>query len=128
MADKVKFTGLLTKAQLKELYQASNVLVFPSRFQEPFGISQIEAMMAGLLLVTSGTGGSGEAIEDGISGLLFPSDDPYALAEILYYLAINPSEWQRMAIAGQKRALTHFTMERTVAELEILMQCMIALK
>jgi Glycosyltransferase len=128
MADKVKFTGLLTKAQLKELYQASNVLVFPSRFQEPFGISQIEAMMAGLLLVTSGTGGSGEAIEDGISGLLFPSEDCYALAEILNYLAINPSEWQRIAIAGQKRALTYFTMERTVQELESLMRDMIALK
>ncbi len=128
IADKVKFTGLLTKAQLKELYQASNVLVFPSRFEEPFGISQIEAMMAGLLLVTSGTGGSGEAIEDGVSGLLFPSDDPYALAEILYYLASDPSEWRRIAIAGQKRALAQFTMERTVAELETLMQEMISLK
>jgi len=128
MADQVKFTGLLTKAQLKELYQASNVLVFPSRFEEPFGISQIEAMMAGLLLVTSGTGGSSEAIEDGVSGLLFPSDDPYALAEILYFLASDPSEWQRIAIAGQKRALTYFTMERTVAELESLMQYMLSLK
>jgi spore maturation protein CgeB len=50
------------------------------------------------------------------------------LAEILNYLAINPSEWQRIAIAGQKRALTYFTMERTVQELESLMRDMIALK
>jgi len=128
MSDKVEFTGLLTREELKELYQKSNVLVFPSRFQEPFGISQIEAMMSGLLLITSGTGGAGEAIEHGISGLLFPSEDCFALAETLNFLTNNPDEWQRMAIAGQERALTYFTMERTVEQLENLLREMIALK
>ncbi|ARV58261.1 hypothetical protein BZZ01_06090 [Nostocales cyanobacterium HT-58-2] len=86
MQDKVKFPGVLSRQQLKELYRSHNVLVFPSRFQEPFGISQIEAMAAGLTLVTSGTGGAGEIVENGKDGLIFESENPLDLANVLCFL------------------------------------------
>ena len=56
------------------------VLVFPSRFEEPFGISQVEALAAGLVVVSTGTGGAKEIVRDGIDGLLFRAGDEADLA------------------------------------------------
>ncbi|MDJ0556881.1 MAG: glycosyltransferase [Microcoleaceae cyanobacterium MO_207.B10] len=101
---KVDFLGYLPRQELIELFANNNVLVFPSVWEEPFGRSQVEAMAAGLTLISSGTGGSAEIVERGISGLTFPPGNAFALAEALMGLTKNPEQWQEIAIAGQKRA------------------------
>ncbi|NEP81748.1 MAG: glycosyltransferase family 4 protein [Okeania sp. SIO3B3] len=101
---KVHFLGYLPRQELIELFANNNVLVFPSVWEEPFGRSQVEAMAAGLTLITSGTGGSAEIVEPGVSGLTFPAGNAFALAEALMELTKNPEQWQQMAAAGQKRA------------------------
>ena len=47
MENKVEFLGFLPRKRLKGFFARQNVLAFPSVFQEPFGISQVEAMAAG---------------------------------------------------------------------------------
>ena len=121
MEDKVKFSGVLSRQELKELYRTNNVLVFPSRFPEPFGISQIEAMAAGLTLVTSGTGGAGEIVEHGKDGLVFESENPLDLADNLSSLLINPDEWERITLAGQQRAMSQFSQVRAIEQIESLL-------
>lgn len=117
--DKVKFTGALSREQLSDLYKTHNVLVFPSRFQEPFGISQIEAMAAGLTLVTSGTGGAREIIDEhGKDGLLFESENPLDLADLLLSLASDPVQWEALARCGQERAKKEFNQVIAVERLE----------
>lgn len=118
MQDKVKFAGVLSRQELKELYLTHNVLVFPSCFPEPFGISQIEAMAAGLTLVTSATGGSREIVKHGEDGLIFESENALDLADVLSSLPINPDEWERIAYAGQKRTVSELTQTRAVEQLE----------
>ena len=118
MQDKIQFPGVLSRQELKQLYQTHNVLVFPSRFQEPFGISQIEAMAAGLTLVTSGTGGAGEIVEHGETGLIFESENPLALADILSSLPAHPDEWEMITRQGQKHAIEQFSQTKAVEELE----------
>ena len=80
MTDKVEFLGFLPRKRLKGFFARHNVLAFPSVFQEPFGISQVEAMAAGLTVVSSGTGGAKEIIEHGKSGLIFESENSESLA------------------------------------------------
>ncbi|MBD1869054.1 FkbM family methyltransferase [Cyanobacteria bacterium FACHB-471] len=126
--DRVTFAGPLSRQELKELYKTHNVLVFPSRFQEPFGISQIEAMAAGLALITSGTGGAAEIVEHGVNGLKFESENPFALAEALSYLVSNPEEWEAIAQQGQQKAMTQFTQRKAVEELIELLEELIAYK
>ncbi|BAY26002.1 glycosyltransferase-like protein [Calothrix sp. NIES-2100] len=128
MQDKVKFPGALSRQELKELFRAHNVLVFPSRFPEPFGISQIEAMAAGLTLVTSGTGGAGEIVEHGNDGLKFESENPLDLADVLSSLAQNPEEWERITYAGQQKAMSIFSQAHTVDNLENALLKLVALK
>lgn len=125
----VKFSGALSRQDLIQLYKTHNVLVFPSRFPEPFGISQIEAMAAGLTLVTSGTGGAREIVaEPGIDALLFDSENPLDLADVLSTLPNDPTRWQAIAQAGQQRALTEFSQAQATEQIEAVLLELIALK
>lgn len=127
MAGKVTFTGFLDRRGLSGLFARCNVLVFPSVFQEPFGISQVEAMAAGLTVVGSGTGGSGEVLRDGVDGLLFPAEDHQALAGRLRSLVKDRAGWLRMALSGRDRA-RDFTVDRSVDRIEAVFEELIMQK
>jgi glycogen synthase len=118
LQDTIKFVGALSRQELKHLYRTHNILVFPSRFEEPFGISQIEAMAAGLTLVTSGTGGAAEIIENGRDGLIFESENAFDMANILSSLPKFPTEWEKITRQGQQRAISQFSQAQALAQLE----------
>ena len=118
MEDKINFLGFLPRTQLKACFAKNNVLVFPSIVQEAFGISQVEAMAAGLTVVSSGTGGAKEIIEHGQSGLLFEPNNSESLAQELLGLVENPGKWRAMAEDGRNRAIEEFDIERAVDILE----------
>jgi glycosyltransferase involved in cell wall biosynthesis len=117
MENKVRFTGFLDRRGLSALFARSNVLVFPSLFREPFGISQVEALAAGLVVVSSGTGGAREIIRAGVDGLLFNAGDAGDLAGKLTLLAQDSALMTRLQKQGQTRA-THFSVERAVMRIE----------
>lgn len=127
MAGKIAFTGFLDRRGLSGLFARCNVLVFPSVFQEPFGISQVEAMAAGLTVVGTGTGGSGEVLRDGIDGLLFGAEDHEALATRLRSLVEDRAGWLRMAMSGRDRA-RDFTVARSVDRIEAVFEELIGMK
>lgn len=116
---RVRFTGFLDRRGLAALFARSNVLVFPSEFQEPFGIAQVEALAAGLVVVSSGTGGAKEVIRDGVDGLLFAAGDSAELAARLRGLANDPGLMRRLQRSGQARAAT-FSVDRAVRTIEAL--------
>ena len=97
------------------LRQAS-VFVYPSRCQEVFGISIVEAMAYGLPCVASNVGGIPEVIEDGVSGYLFRSEDVGDLADKLERVLQNmgSSQMNQMSCIAQKKA-ADFSIECTVA-------------
>ncbi len=125
MADKVRFTGFLDRHGLSALFARSNVLVFPSQFAEPFGISQVEALAAGLVVISSGTGGACEIIRHGQDGLLFPAAEPAALAERLTLLANNPELFRDLQTRGQQRSFD-FSVDRAVFKIEQLVERLLA--
>jgi glycosyltransferase involved in cell wall biosynthesis len=125
MQEKVTFPGFLGREALNALFARSNVLVFPSQFPEPFGISQVEAMASGLVVVSSGTGGAAEIVRHGQDGLLFPAADPKALAERLASLATQPELFRSLQTNGQRRA-TEFSVDRAVLKIEQLADAMLA--
>jgi len=118
MADQVKFTGLLGKAALRDLYRTHNVYVLPSRFDEPFSIGLIEAMAAGLTCIASHVGGSPEAITDQENGIIFTSENVLELADGLASLPLQPELWQSMALTGRQKAITQFSRQHTVEQIE----------
>jgi len=117
LEERVRFTGFLDRQQLSALFARSNVLVFPSVFNEPFGISQVEALAAGLVVVSSGTGGAKEVIRDHVDGLIFPAGDAAALAERLALLARDAVLFARLQRSAQARAIT-FAVGESVLKIE----------
>jgi glycogen synthase len=55
-------------------------VLFPVRWEEPWGLVPLEAMAAGRPVVATATGGAAEYLRDGENALVVPPDDPVALA------------------------------------------------
>ncbi len=77
--DNVDFTGAVEQEQLEDLYQQNDVFVFPTGSKEGFGMVRIEAMAAGLPVVTTPAGGGAEIVGD--AGVIVPYDSPEELAQ-----------------------------------------------
>ncbi len=89
VAERVRFLGHVSEDELEALYDASDIVVVPSRY-ESFGLVLVEAMRHGKPVVASDCGGMAEVLEAGETGLLVPPDDPAALAGALAVLIERP--------------------------------------
>lgn len=96
------------RADAIRLMQAADFLVLPSHHE---GMSNVvlEAMAAGCPVIASAVGGTPELIEDGRTGLLFPSGDADALAAAMENMATYPGLRSRLAHAGRQRVEQHHT-------------------
>ena len=82
--DHITFTGF--QMEKEKYYQDVQVFIYPSVWQEAFGISIIEAMSRGLICVASSVGGIPEIITDGENGFLFQPQEQDALGKVLLQL------------------------------------------
>jgi len=103
LAERVSF-GELERDQLVSAYEAADVLVFPSEWEEPFGLVPIEAMACGTPVLATGTGGSAEVLRDGENCLLFTAGDPTSLAAGVRSLAGDAATRRRIARGGLRTA------------------------
>jgi glycosyltransferase involved in cell wall biosynthesis len=77
----VEFLGWQTDAQIRDLYRACRLLVFPG--EEDFGIVPLEAMACGKPVVAYARGGALETVRDGETGVLFARPDEESLLDAL---------------------------------------------
>ena len=88
IADRVRFAGFLSQAELREQFYRSHIFLHPSELgadgnQEGVPNAMLEAMASGLPVFATSHGGIPEAIEHGMSGVLVDERDHAALAEAL---------------------------------------------
>ena len=97
---RVTFSSVL-RPELARRYAAADALIFPVRWEEPWGLVPLEAMASGTPVVATGTGGSGEYLNHERNCLLYePRDDPQALAAALDRLAREPALRRRLRDGG----------------------------
>jgi len=113
--DRIVMAGFRT--DVPEVLSAMDVFVFPSH-AEAFGLALIEAMAAGLPVITSNCDGVLDVVEDGVTGWTVPPTDVAQLAEKVLELARNPRLRQQMAQAALERARCSFDLGRMVSEVE----------
>ncbi len=106
LTEQVRFLGLRT--DVARLMTAADVFLLTS-ISEGIPLTVIEAMSAGLPVVSTGVGGVGEMVEDGRIGLLAPSGDDRALAEHILTLAADPARRHEMGQRGRERASALFS-------------------
>ncbi len=81
----------------------TDVFVLPSSM-EPFGMSPVEAMAAGVPVVVTRTGGLAEIVTDGVDGLLVPVENPEGIAAAVVRICQDPELRERLSCAGRQRA------------------------
>jgi len=90
IVEQVKFLGAKVEKELTQLLNIHQIMVVPSRWQEPFGIVALEGIACGCVVIGSEGGGLKEAI--GPCGVTFPNGDVQALTQTLWDLLTNPDK------------------------------------
>jgi glycosyltransferase involved in cell wall biosynthesis/SAM-dependent methyltransferase len=116
LGERVHFILPKTEEQLFTLFQQHDLYLFPSLF-EPFALTLILALEAGIPTVASAVGGNVDIITDHRTGLLFPAGDSAALAEAVIELASNSSLRQRLSDNARSSAET-FTVNAMMDHIE----------
>jgi glycosyltransferase involved in cell wall biosynthesis len=97
-------------------FSKAAVFCLPSR-ADTFAMANLDAMAAGLPVVSTLHGGIPEVVQDGVTGLLVLPGDVGNLAEKLILLIGNPELRVNMGRAGAKIAHEQFSTERMISEL-----------
>jgi glycosyltransferase involved in cell wall biosynthesis len=109
---------------LREHLATADVFVLPSR-SEGFSNAIVEAMAASLPVVATNVGGNGEAVQDGVSGVIVPPEDPNALAAAIVQLLSDPAKARRMGAEGKRLAAEKFTTEAMMTQITNVYQCLL---
>ncbi len=98
----VAMAGYLDHPGVSQALASAAMVVMPSRWQEPFGLTALEAMASGACLLCSTRGGLPE-----VGGDVFipvDPDDPQGMAETIVALAQDPPCIAKLSLAGRERA------------------------
>ncbi len=111
--DVVSWKGIVTGEIKEQLFYDADIFVFPTFYPvETFGIVNLEAMQAGLPIVTTNHAAIPEVVEDGINGFIVPKQDPDAVAEKVILLCKNAELRHRMRENNLRKYESAYTKEK----------------
>jgi glycogen(starch) synthase len=119
--DRVLIKGFVSSDEMPAELADADVVVFPVRWEEPWGLVPLEAMGVGRPVVSTARGGSVEYLRQGENALLFLPDDARALAQAVSRLAGDADLRRGLVAGGQETARRHTAAEfeqQIVEELE----------
>ena len=102
IADKVDFTGMMTKAQWIELSKSCNVFINTTNVDNT-PVSVIEAMALGLPVVSTNVGGIPFLLEDGVDALLVEPNDQEAMCRAIERLKSDPELVKQLTLNARKK-------------------------
>jgi starch synthase len=106
---------MLPKPDVIQLLTHALLFACPSVY-EPLGIVNLEAMACATAVVASRVGGIPEVVDEGVTGLLVPPDDPASLADAMNMLLRDPGRADAMGSAGRERAVNEFSWDAVAAQ------------
>ena len=128
-SESVYFLGRLPDSELRDEYRRAMLFALPGREElgsviggEGFGIVFLEAAAAGLPVLAGASGGSREAVVDGVTGcLLRPGATASEVAEAIVELLTDTARSNAMGIAGKRWVSENYSLERFATELDHLL-------
>jgi len=109
LSDVVHFPGWVAPQGIPGLLDSCSLVVVPSRWQEPFGLTALQAMQRARPVVTTQVGGLPEVVAHGETGLVVPPDNSAALADAINELISDPPRLQALGTAARARAKSTFS-------------------
>lgn len=110
--DEFCYRGVLDKQEKIQFLQSLDALSVPATYDEPKGLSLLEAMAGGVPIVQPRRGAFPEMIEKTQGGILVEPDDPNDLADGLLALWKNPSLAATLSRNGHENVRTFYSAER----------------
>jgi glycosyltransferase involved in cell wall biosynthesis len=104
LAERVIFTGRLTRDQVRDWLRRAAVCCFPSHM-ETFGLAPAEAMSVERPTIYSKDGPGPEVIEDGVDGLLCDPRDPTDIARCISRLLDDPGFAAQLGRTGRRKII-----------------------
>jgi glycosyltransferase involved in cell wall biosynthesis len=127
LAGKVEVLGSQPQDRVRALLERSDAMVLPSvvtpaGMMDGIPVALMEAMAAGIPVISTRVSGIPELVHDGETGLLAPERDAGALADAIHRLQKDPALAARLAAAGRDHVLAEFNLERNVGRLRELLR------
>jgi PEP-CTERM/exosortase A-associated glycosyltransferase len=98
-ASRIHFIGRVPHEEVERYYSLVDVLAYPRKSMRLTDLvtplKPLEAMAQGRLVAASDVGGHRELIEDGVTGALFPADDPVGAAKAIDQLFADCAAWDQ---------------------------------
>lgn len=116
--DKVRFTGWLNRTEIISAYCASDIVLVPSLYLDPFPTINLEAMASGKPVVGTCFGGTSEAVADGHTGFIVNPNDFKSVVDRARSLIEDAELSEKFGKAGQARVLKEFQLSSQVDKLE----------
>jgi len=114
----VNFLGKLPREKMPEVYNSHDIFLFTSIWQEPFGLTILEAMACGCIVIGAPVGGSKEILKDGINCLTFEPGNALDLAKKIEQLMRLPQLWYSLREEGRRMVVENFNIETMVDKIE----------
>jgi glycosyltransferase involved in cell wall biosynthesis len=114
----VTLGGRVSHSQVARVYRSHDVLIFPSIWKEPFGLTHIESMASGTPVISTANGGQGEFLIDGVNALLFEEENESQLKQNILKLTKNPRMSRDLALQARQTVENRFTLTRYLDDLE----------
>lgn len=102
------------RSDLDRVLGGLDVLVHPAT-REGLGVSLLQASSCEVPIVASRVGGIPEVVEDGVTGVLVPPENPEALAAAITQLLKDPDGARQMGCRGRERIRAKFTVAQMVS-------------
>ena len=118
LGENVHFIGKVPREQLPALYRQHDIFLFPSLIDEGLGLSILEAMASGLLVLGTASGGSREILIHDQTGLVFPKGDAPACAALLRGVLKDNALFERIRRGGRSLVEERFEMGTVMNNLE----------
>lgn len=116
---RVTFAGRAPYERLREMYDGAQIVVAPHIWTEPFGRNVAEAMARGKIVVTTNTGGPGEIIQDGQTGILFAKGSVEQLSATLQKaLTFRPYDFKEIGQAAHAWPKQHLSTQKITRQHE----------
>lgn len=116
----IRFLGTISNSKLNDLYCTSGLFVYPSAY-EGFGIPIIEAMSAGLPVITSDGGGTVEAARG--AAYIINDLDESTLSQSMIDVFTDDSLYENLITKGIKEAAT-YSFSQTSKQIESALDAM----
>jgi glycosyltransferase involved in cell wall biosynthesis len=117
LADRVTFPGLIADPLGEGLYAASDVICLLSRWQEAFAYVILEAMANAKAFIGTRVGGIPEAVEDGVTGFIVPTEDVDQAARRMIALSRDKQLRDSLGKAAYERVRQRFDVKDQIAKL-----------